>query len=240
MRLLFTIAATAFLFLAFGLANNTYADAMLWDAETFICNVDEANDLHITYYSETTMSLKDHLMGPFTEFTAEAVDPPGNTTWECKWSGTSIYMDEAVHVGVKFSQSQKAELKKSEIHWSINGTQSPDFLPGIGFNIEPWAGAEGDPLHATYTITNSSGITLIINTMTLGYSRYQTPLASMTYPVDLPPDCAFHIPSSDLPITLEDGHSWSTTFLRPKSTTTGFFLAEGPIRGIKVVGLAEC
>jgi len=228
MRLHITIPVVAILFVVtFGLVNTAYADAALWDAETFICNVDEANGLHITYYSDTILSLKDHIMGPFTEFTAEAVDPPNNKTWECKWSGTSVDMGEAVHVGVKFSQSQKAELKKSDIHWSMDGTPSPDFLPGVGFKVEPWAGAEGDPLQAKYTITNSSGITFTAEDIILGYSPYETALYLMTYPVDLPPDGSF---ISVGPVTLGPGESWSQEFLRPKSTTTGFFLAEGLIK----------
>lgn len=229
MRSHFTIAVAAILFfVAFGLADIAYANAFVWDAETFYCNVDSATDLHITYHADSKMRLKEHVLGPFTQFEATPT-ADDSMTWECEWSLDPetpwIKMGDPAHVGVKFWQYARNELQKYNIYWTVIGVQGND-LPGVGFNVVPWAGSVEDK--ATYTVTNSTQVTLAIDTLRIGHSHYATPLGSMTYPVTLP-EGGFFI-SFPGPITLGPGQSWSQEFIRPKMTTTGYFIADGLIK----------
>jgi hypothetical protein len=170
-----TIAAIVVL-LGFGVTNNAYA-AYAYDNEDFHCNVPTANDLHITYYSDTKMRLVDHYDDGFPAFVATPTGPD-SSQWECTWSGQILHDSDWVHVGVKFWQEAKNYLKKKNIYWTLNGTKVGDDLPGPGFRVEPPSGS-GTP---TYTIINSNSFQITVDSLRFKFSTIETPLDSMLYP----------------------------------------------------------
>jgi len=173
------IAITLGVFLAvFGLANNAYA-AWAYDNEDFHCDVDSANDLHITYKSDTKMHLKWHFDDGFPNFSATPFDAGygDSSGWNCKWSGRTVYYCEWVHVGVAFEQLVENYLDKQDIYWTWAG-DPVDTLPGPGFGVRP---PSGSVTTVSYRFFNSTSESFDIGTLRFRLSGYPVQLDSMMY-----------------------------------------------------------
>jgi hypothetical protein len=112
------------------------APTRAYDNEDIHCDVAQANDLHITYYSDTRMTLVSHFDGGFPGFVA--TPSPDGKIWECTWSGQNVVFCQFVHVGVEFLQETWNRLHKRDIYWTLNGGPVVN-VPrnGPGFEVLP-------------------------------------------------------------------------------------------------------
>jgi len=187
MRSLLKVTTISVIFVAIlGFANTACAreEMTVSDNEHFLCTVPEADDLHITYYSDTSMTLLSHFddnynaNGPFPIF--GALPNADRSVWECTWSGKTVTQGEWVHVGVVFQQEAKNWLAKKDIYWTLNGERVPDGdMQGPGIIVDPPSG-EG-PIN--YRIINSTGSDFIIRNLQLRISPEPLDLPSMMYGV---------------------------------------------------------
>jgi hypothetical protein len=214
MRSLFVVAVLSALGLALGLTDRTLANSLAWDAKTIVCNVDSANDLHMTYYSDTKMMLLYTDNDSYPNFTGSANGD--STVWICNWSGKMVHLGESVHVGVEFSEFQKNQLCSKNIRWSMDGAEA-DSMPAVGFNVVPWAKRET----TDYIITNFSGNSLTIKDLSYGITPEETRLCDMKYPQSL------YFTLSDT-VFLQPDSSYTIRFIPPK-LTTGYFMVQGRI-----------
>ncbi|HWR83311.1 MAG TPA: hypothetical protein VN285_08410 [Candidatus Deferrimicrobium sp.] len=194
MRPLSTLSILVALFFALSMTANIHAVQRVYDNEDFHVDVDSANDLHVTYFSDTKMRLASHFNGPFGAFTASPADTD-SVAWICNWtepfyphpdtsadsSDTMLYFCDWVHVGVEFEQQVKNYLKKKAIYWTFNGGKVGTDLAGPGFKVTPPVSGSGDPW--TYYIINSTSEPLTVSRLQFRISSSVEPLNGMIYPV---------------------------------------------------------
>jgi hypothetical protein len=201
------------------------------------CNVDSANDLHITYYSNTSMNLtwyyKGYSWARFDNF--QATPNFDSTVWQCDWWGTHWFtFCDTVHVGVEFWQETPNCLYKSNIFWTRNDTMQigPGGLPGLGFYVSPGIGP-WDTI--TYNLVNNTGQLLSISNVDIWITR--------SFGVNLDEMFYYTVPSHlqnivyDTTIvttyTLNPGDSHQIMIVNPDksgamwSSSTGFLIARG-------------
>jgi hypothetical protein len=206
------------------LANEASGEAEASDNEDFTCDVLWANDLHITYYSDTTMTIESTVNGGFPYFSSST--PDNGVTWECAWSGKTVHYGETVHVGVTFEQATENWLEKKDIYWTQNGDRVGDELPGPGFKVEP---PTGDVSVVNYTLINSTNVAFTVNALQFRISEQECPLESMVYPVDGFDPC---LPEA---ITLQPTDTY-TVELEPNMSPPYYVMAQGSVQASEEVG----
>jgi hypothetical protein len=205
-----------------GAATNAYA-AYAYDNEDYHCDVAVANDLHITYYSDTKMRLIEHYDNGFPNFSATA--SPDSSTWECTWSGQTVVYCTWVHVGAKFWQQAKNYLAKKNIYWTLNGTNVSD-LAGPGFEVTPPMGTGT----LRYRVINSTTESITLTGLTFRTSATETPLPSMMFPVG---GTGWDTPRSPIVVPPE---SFFDVYLDVTMTPPFFLMAQGTVEqgGVEV------
>jgi hypothetical protein len=188
-----------------------------YDREDFHCNADSANDFHITYHSDTKMELESHHDGPFPKFDSTQSD--GGKTWNCTWSGSTVFQCNWISVGVKFKQKRKNTLLKKNIYWTFDNNPVPlkDNLPGVGFDVSPPYG-EGP---VTYTLYNETDSYLEVWNLEIGFSPVAFALEDMEFGSgELGPQRPDSIP-------LPAGGFWDTTVV--SDDLPFYLLAQGDV-----------
>lgn len=110
------------LFVALALGCSTLAlaqgpppPAYACDNEDFHVNVPAANDIHITYYSDTPMKLDTWFAD--NGWTLQSATASSNRfSWEVVFSGPALVYSQTLHVGVCFKQATRNYLKKKDIY----------------------------------------------------------------------------------------------------------------------------
>ena len=167
-----------------------------WDNEDFHCNVPAANDLHVTYYSDTKMRLLGHYDNGFPTFVAVPTGPD-STEWSCTWSGQALVYCQWVHVGVVFEQLASNKIWKKNIYWTLNGVpQGPPYINGPGFTVTPPEGPVG---MVSWRLRNNGTTPIIVRNLQFQSRQAGVPLAQLMYNA-LP---GWGAPEPDIPIEPE-------------------------------------
>ncbi len=157
---------------------NVRLDETISQMDSIRCTVDSANDLHITYWSDTPMSISAHYDGPFPSFQAEySKIPPDDWSYECTWSGYTVYNGDWVSVGVEFQQASNNKLFKDSAYWTLDGVKVGGYLPLPGMSVVPLSG----PGPLTMTLYDDAGVPFTISDLEIGYPSTVIPPDEMVY-----------------------------------------------------------
>ncbi|MCX8048188.1 MAG: hypothetical protein N3A55_00820 [Methylohalobius sp.] len=138
-----------------------------------------ANDFHMKIKSDTRLTLIGHYKGKFTSFTGGSVEP--HHEYSATWSGTTLFPNEKVHIGLSFEMEKFNEINIIDAYWTFDGNKVGTSIPLAAFKVTPATAPKGGSSRSTLRLSNPSSQTMFFTDVSYSIGNIETPLDQLMF-----------------------------------------------------------